>query len=152
MAKKVKAKKSKAKKAKVKKATVKKSKAEKSKVNAARKKRSSAGRRAPPRRDSEVTDARPDPTPAPPPNQSATEPSTPPKGNGDTGAQPSAGLRARVRVYRHGLGDCILVRLRQRDETDFKILIDFGVAVATQGATQTMANVLADVMTVTGGS
>ena len=65
---------------------------------------------------------------------------------------PAAGIRAKVRIYRHGLGDCILVRLRQRGGQDFKILIDFGVAVATQNAPEKMAKVLSDVMAITGGS
>jgi beta-lactamase superfamily II metal-dependent hydrolase len=42
--------------------------------------------------------------------------------------------------------------LAQRGASDFKILIDFGVAVATQDAATTMAKVFADVMEASGGS
>jgi beta-lactamase superfamily II metal-dependent hydrolase len=68
-----------------------------------------------------------------------------------SGPPPAPGTRAKVRVYRHGLGDCILVRLAQRDGTDFKILIDCGVAVATQDAPATMTKVVADVIRTTSG-
>jgi glyoxylase-like metal-dependent hydrolase (beta-lactamase superfamily II) len=59
--------------------------------------------------------------------------------------------RARIRVYRHGLGDCILVRLRRRNGTDYKILIDCGVAVAQGGAAKKMTEVVEDVVRETGG-
>jgi beta-lactamase superfamily II metal-dependent hydrolase len=64
--------------------------------------------------------------------------STAPAGNG---SRP----RARVRIYRQGLGDCILVRLPKDDGPDFSLLIDCGVAVATTDAVGTIKNVLADV-------
>ena len=59
--------------------------------------------------------------------------------------------RARIRIYRHGLGDCILVRLRRKDGSDYKILIDCGVAVATQCATNKMTDVVKDVIEETAG-
>ena len=49
-----------------------------------------------------------------------------------TGVPAAAGRRATIRVYRHGLGDCILVRLKRSNGSDFTILIDCGVAVATR--------------------
>jgi glyoxylase-like metal-dependent hydrolase (beta-lactamase superfamily II) len=58
---------------------------------------------------------------------------------------------ARVRVYRHGLGDCILVRLRRRDGSDYTILIDCGVAMATSDAVSQMRKVVADIAVVTKG-
>ena len=64
----------------------------------------------------------------------------------------STGPRARIRVYRHGLGDCILIRLRRRDGSDFKILIDCGVAVATQDAPAKMTAVVEDVIQETTGA
>jgi hypothetical protein len=63
----------------------------------------------------------------------------------------TSGPRATIRVYRQGLGDCILVQLKRASRSDFKILIDCGVAVATQGAPATMRRVLDDVVRTTGG-
>jgi beta-lactamase superfamily II metal-dependent hydrolase len=63
----------------------------------------------------------------------------------------STGLRARIRVYRHGLGDCILIRLRRKDGSDYKILIDCGVALATQDAPAEMTAVVEDTVKETGG-
>jgi hypothetical protein len=56
---------------------------------------------------------------------------------------PRAGTR--VRLYRQGLGDCILVRLPKDDGSDFSLLIDCGVAVATADAADIIKKVLADV-------
>ncbi len=56
---------------------------------------------------------------------------------------------ASVRVYRQGLGDCILVRLKKHDGGYFKILIDCGVAVATSDAKSKMIKVVQDVMETT---
>ncbi|MGZ3330203.1 MAG: MBL fold metallo-hydrolase [Xanthobacteraceae bacterium] len=63
----------------------------------------------------------------------------------------AAGPRAIIRVYRHGLGDCILVQLKRAGGNDFKILIDCGVAVATQDAPSKMKKVLEDVVQSTKG-
>jgi beta-lactamase superfamily II metal-dependent hydrolase len=90
------------------------------------------------------------PPSATPQGPSSITPAASPQGPSAT--DPAAGVRAKVRIYRHGLGDCILVRLRQRDGTDFKILIDFGVAVATQDAPAKMSKVLNDVIETSGGS
>ena len=51
----------------------------------------------------------------------------------------------RVRIYRQGLGDCILVRLPKDDGSDFSLLIDCGVAVATSDGAGIIKKVLADV-------
>ena len=56
---------------------------------------------------------------------------------------------ALVRVYRQGLGDCILIRLRKHDGSYYKILIDCGVAVATEDAKAKMTKVVQDVMETT---
>jgi hypothetical protein len=45
-----------------------------------------------------------------------------------------------VRIYRQGLGDCILIRLPKEDGSDFSIMIDCGVAVATQDAAKMMTS------------
>ena len=68
-----------------------------------------------------------------------------------TGVPAAAGRRATIRVYRHGLGDCILVRLKRSNRSDFTILIDCGVAVATQDAANKMKRVLEDVVQMTKG-
>ena len=68
-----------------------------------------------------------------------------------TGVPAAAGRRATIRVYRHGLGDCILVRLKRSNGSDFTILIDCGVAVATQDAADKMKRVLEDVVQTTKG-
>jgi hypothetical protein len=64
----------------------------------------------------------------------------------------AAGGRARIRIYRHGLGDCILIRLHRRSGTDYKILIDCGVAVATRDASSKMIGVVKDVIHETDGA
>jgi beta-lactamase superfamily II metal-dependent hydrolase len=70
---------------------------------------------------------------------------------GTPGARATATARATVRVYRQGLGDCILVRLKRENTDDFKILIDCGVAVATQDAPATMKMVMENIVQATGG-
>ena len=71
--------------------------------------------------------------------------------SGSSGKAPAIGPRARIRIYRHGLGDCILVRLRRRNGSDYKILIDCGVAVATEGAADKLTAVVEDVVKETDG-
>jgi glyoxylase-like metal-dependent hydrolase (beta-lactamase superfamily II) len=61
-------------------------------------------------------------------------------------------VRARIRIYRHGLGDCILVRLRRKDGSDYKILIDCGVAVAQPAGASKMIDVVKDVIQATEGN
>ena len=62
------------------------------------------------------------------------------------------GKRARIRIYRHGLGDCILVQLQRKDRSDYKLLIDCGVALATQDAPAKVTAVVEDVVKETGGT
>ncbi len=53
------------------------------------------------------------------------------------------GARARpVRVYRQGLGDCILVRVKRASGDDFKLLIDCGVVLGTPDAGEIMTRVM----------
>ncbi|HEY1545347.1 MAG TPA: MBL fold metallo-hydrolase [Xanthobacteraceae bacterium] len=80
-----------------------------------------------------------------PPPASAAEPWPTPR----TAAP--AGPRARIRVYRHGLGDCILIRLRRRDGSDYTIMIDCGVAMAQPNGADGMKKVVKDVVATTGG-
>lgn len=66
-------------------------------------------------------------------------------------ARPQA--RARIRMYRQGLGDCFLVSLPRRDgpRGDFHVMIDCGVLLGTPDAAALMANVVRDIAEVTGG-
>ena len=66
------------------------------------------------------------------------------------GAAPSSpGIRARIRLYRHGLGDCILVFLPKAGGGFFKIMIDCGVVLGTPDAATLMRNVVSNILEVT---
>lgn len=70
-----------------------------------------------------------------------------------TATPPNDAPPARVRMYRHGLGDCFLLRFPRDDGRPgtFNVLIDCGlISVAEQPAEQ-MARVLADLKSVTDG-
>ncbi len=81
--------------------------------------------------------------------RAAKSSSTQPPAEG--GARAVASARGFVRIYRHGLGDCILIRIPRANRPEYKILIDCGVAVATLNAPAKMKEVLEDVMALTGG-
>jgi glyoxylase-like metal-dependent hydrolase (beta-lactamase superfamily II) len=68
------------------------------------------------------------------------------RADGSEAAAVPAGARSSVRVYRHGLGDCILLRLKRKGKQDFKLLIDCGVVLGGDESrmTDVMENVLAD--------
>jgi hypothetical protein len=70
-----------------------------------------------------------------------------------TGASPGAGsgYRAKVRMYRHGLGDCFLVTLPRKVGGEFFILIDCGVILGTADPAPLMTKVVEDVVARTGG-
>jgi hypothetical protein len=51
-------------------------------------------------------------------------------------------VRASVRVYRQGLGDCILVMVKRTNGDDFKLLIDCGVVLGTENAVDAMSRVV----------
>jgi Metallo-beta-lactamase superfamily len=74
----------------------------------------------------------------------------PRRGHATSRASNSAG-RASVRVYRHGLGDCILVRVKRAGGEDFKLMIDCGVVLGTENASQKMKAVADSVVQDTGG-
>ena len=57
--------------------------------------------------------------------------------------------RASVRVYRQGLGDCILVRVKRKNGDDFKLLIDCGVVLGTPNPGPIMTRVVENVVTET---
>ena len=66
-----------------------------------------------------------------------------------TAEAPPSGLRARIRLYRHGLGDCILVFLPKAGGRFFKILIDCGVVLGTPNPVPLMRNVMSDILDAT---
>lgn len=62
--------------------------------------------------------------------------------------------RAKVRMYRHGLGDCFLLTLPTRGKAgggSYFILIDCGVILGTPDASTKMTRVVEDVVATTGG-
>jgi hypothetical protein len=87
---------------------------------------------------------------------SASAPST-----GAAASEPSAAspkpasggaYRAKVRMYRQGLGDCFLISLkRSNGKPDYKILIDCGVILGTADPAVIMTKVVDDVVATTGG-
>lgn len=64
-----------------------------------------------------------------------------------------AGSRARVRMYRQGIGDCLLIRLPRTDEPgrDFVIMIDCGVVLGTPDPETVMTRIVEDIVAETGG-
>jgi Metallo-beta-lactamase superfamily len=70
------------------------------------------------------------------------------EGHAQTRAHDASGRRVGVRVYRQGLGDCILVRVQRPGHDDFKLMIDCGVVLGTPDAgkimTQVMENLVSD--------
>jgi hypothetical protein len=60
-------------------------------------------------------------------------------------------MRASVRVYCQGLGDCILVKVKSKNAHDFKLLIDCGVVLGTEDAIRKMTDVVENVVHDTDG-
>ena len=58
----------------------------------------------------------------------------------------------RVRMYRHGLGDCFLLRFPRPDGKPFHLVIDSGVIKGTQDPTVRMREVAEDIERETGGT
>jgi hypothetical protein len=72
--------------------------------------------------------------------------------NGPTIPSLPGGYRARVRMYRHGLGDCFLISLkRSGNAPDYRILIDCGVILGTPDAANIMTKVVDDIVATTAG-
>src|SRR5215472_6631115 len=59
--------------------------------------------------------------------------------------------RAKVRMYRQGLGDCFLVSLKRSQGEDYKILIDCGVILGTPDPNTIMTKVVDNIVETTGG-
>jgi Metallo-beta-lactamase superfamily len=77
-------------------------------------------------------------TPAPAPSRSNASAET----HAPASAHDAKDGRATVRVYRQGLGDCILVRVKRPGQDDFKLMIDCGVVLGTPDAVKTMTRVM----------
>lgn len=67
-----------------------------------------------------------------------------------TRSRPAAPARARIRMYRQGLGDCFLITLGGGRDA-FRILIDCGVIQGTPEAGKVMQEVAADILRTTKG-
>jgi hypothetical protein len=66
---------------------------------------------------------------------------------------PAGAYRAKVRMYRQGLGDCFLIALKRTgNKPDYKILIDCGVILGTPDAASIMTKVVDDIAAATGGN
>lgn len=68
--------------------------------------------------------------------------------NGNGAAKPA---KLRIRTYRHGLGDCHLLRFIKPDGSPFHILIDCGVVNRTPNPGPIMTRVAKDIVDQTGG-
>lgn len=66
-------------------------------------------------------------------------------------AHDANGGRVTVRVYRQGLGDCILVRVKRLGHDDFKLMIDCGVVLGTLDAGKIMTRVMENLVNDTQG-
>jgi hypothetical protein len=64
---------------------------------------------------------------------------------------PMGSYRAKVRMYRQGLGDCFLISLKRSKGEDYKILIDCGVILGTPDATAVMTKVVDNIVEATAG-
>ena len=76
----------------------------------------------------------------------------PPRPSAATAAS-AAGYRARIRMYRQGLGDCFLVSLPRNDGSGrpFYLMIDCGVVLGTADPGTIMTKVMEDIVETTGG-
>src|SRR5262249_26226388 len=77
----------------------------------------------------------------------ATSPGVPP---GTAGARPLETIRATVRMYRQGFGDCFLLSLKG-DREDYRILVNCGVILGTPDAVAIMSGIVKDILATTGG-
>lgn len=66
------------------------------------------------------------------------------------GQDGAAAEEVRVRMYRHGLGDCLLLSLPRKDGGRHFVMIDCGVLVGTADAAARMRGVVGDVIEATG--
>jgi hypothetical protein len=69
------------------------------------------------------------------------------------GAAAAAGYRAKIRMYRQGLGDCFLISLPRADGSSrpFYVMIDCGVVLGTSDPGTIMTKVIEHIVATTGG-
>jgi len=66
--------------------------------------------------------------------------------------QVSSSYRAKVRMYRQGLGDCFLISLPRSDsDRPYRVLIDCGVILGTADASTKMTEVVENIIAATQG-
>ena len=75
-----------------------------------------------------------------------------PKDNAGAVVRLPATCAARVRMYRHGLGDCFLLSFPRKGPRDFHVLIDCGIILTGADASALIGNVVADVKAATGST
>ena len=63
-----------------------------------------------------------------------------------------ASRQLRIRMYRHGLGDCFLLTVPDAKGQPFHIMIDCGVILGTENINGRLGTVLDDVIKTTGGN
>jgi hypothetical protein len=69
-----------------------------------------------------------------------------------TQAASPGGYRAKIRMYRQGLGDCFLISLPRKDKIrPYYVMIDCGVILGTPGAAAKMTDVVKNIEAVTQG-
>jgi hypothetical protein len=72
-----------------------------------------------------------------------------------SGRAGSNGFRAKIRMYRQGLGDCFLITLPRRNDPSgsnpYRIMVDCGVILGTENATDKMMKVVEDIVRETKG-
>ncbi len=64
---------------------------------------------------------------------------------GATTTSECAGPRLQIRMYTHGLGDCLLLRFTKNDGSFFNVLIDCGIISVASDAATTMNRVARDI-------
>src|SRR5438105_4989984 len=74
-----------------------------------------------------------------------------PAGSGRVKRIPSGAFRAKVRMYRQGLGDCFLITLPRAKGKPFRMLIDCGVILGTSDPEPIMTSVVEDIVKETEG-
>ena len=63
----------------------------------------------------------------------------------------NSNYRIKVRMYRQGLGDCFLITIPRKAGAPFYVVIDCGVILGTQNASQIMTEVVEHIIKTTGG-
>lgn len=59
--------------------------------------------------------------------------------------------RAKIRMYRQGFGDCFLITIFKRDGSPYRVLIDCGVIMGTDGGNETLRRIADDIRSVSDG-